>query len=52
MDVDMQKKEPEKYKEKFYKEFGFFIKEGICQDYARQGEIIYVQSVVLHTLRL
>ncbi len=36
--VDMQKKEPEKYKEKFYSEFGFFIKEGICQDYGRQGE--------------
>jgi len=29
---EMLKKEPEKYKDHFFQEFGFFIKEGICQD--------------------
>mmetsp|Transcript_29207 Transcript_29207/g.43075 ORF Transcript_29207/g.43075 Transcript_29207/m.43075 type:complete len:724 (-) Transcript_29207:53-2224(-) len=29
----MAKKDPEKYKDEFYKEYGFFLKEGLCQDF-------------------
>jgi len=35
----MAKKEPIKYIDEFYKEFGFFLKEGICQDYEFQDPI-------------
>jgi len=27
------KKDPEKYKDEFYKEYSFFLKEGLCQDF-------------------
>ncbi|CAN0531269.1 unnamed protein product, partial [Laminaria digitata] len=36
---EMMRKEPEKYKGEFFKEFGPFLKEGVCQDYTHQGEI-------------
>ncbi|CAM9547706.1 unnamed protein product [Choristocarpus tenellus] len=36
---ELMKKEPEKYKKEFFKEFGPFLKEGVCQDYTNQGEI-------------
>mmetsp|Transcript_10505 Transcript_10505/g.13320 ORF Transcript_10505/g.13320 Transcript_10505/m.13320 type:complete len:726 (-) Transcript_10505:199-2376(-) len=32
----MARKDPDKYKDEFYKEFGFFLKEGVCQDYQFQ----------------
>lgn len=37
--LEMMRKEPEKYKGSFFKEFGPFLKEGVCQDYTHQGEI-------------
>ncbi|CAN0038357.1 unnamed protein product, partial [Discosporangium mesarthrocarpum] len=36
---DLVKKDPEKFKGEFFKEFGPFLKEGICQDYTNQAEI-------------
>ncbi len=33
------RKEPETYKFEFYKEYGFFLKEGICQDYEFQDQL-------------
>jgi TNF receptor-associated protein 1 len=30
------KRDPEAYKNKFFKEFGFFLKEGVCQDFENQ----------------
>eukprot|EP00573_Skeletonema_grethae_P000576 CAMPEP_0201690396 /NCGR_PEP_ID=MMETSP0578-20130828/3839_1 /ASSEMBLY_ACC=CAM_ASM_000663 /TAXON_ID=267565 /ORGANISM="Skeletonema grethea, Strain CCMP 1804" /LENGTH=745 /DNA_ID=CAMNT_0048175371 /DNA_START=1 /DNA_END=2238 /DNA_ORIENTATION=+ len=35
----MMKKEPEKYKDEFYKEYNFFLKEGICQDFESQQQL-------------
>jgi len=35
----MAKKDPGKYIDEFYKEFGFFLKEGICQDFEFQTPI-------------
>ena len=37
--VRMMKKEPEKYKDEFYKEYNFFLKEGICQDFESQQQL-------------
>jgi len=31
--AQMAKKNPEKYKDEFYKEYAFFLKEGLCQDF-------------------
>eukprot|EP00577_Skeletonema_sp_RCC1716_P008251 CAMPEP_0113389614 /NCGR_PEP_ID=MMETSP0013_2-20120614/9721_1 /TAXON_ID=2843 ORGANISM="Skeletonema costatum, Strain 1716" /NCGR_SAMPLE_ID=MMETSP0013_2 /ASSEMBLY_ACC=CAM_ASM_000158 /LENGTH=746 /DNA_ID=CAMNT_0000272703 /DNA_START=80 /DNA_END=2320 /DNA_ORIENTATION=- /assembly_acc=CAM_ASM_000158 len=35
----MMRKEPEKYKDEFYKEYNFFLKEGICQDFESQQQL-------------
>eukprot|EP00574_Skeletonema_japonicum_P003577 CAMPEP_0201714254 /NCGR_PEP_ID=MMETSP0593-20130828/811_1 /ASSEMBLY_ACC=CAM_ASM_000672 /TAXON_ID=267983 /ORGANISM="Skeletonema japonicum, Strain CCMP2506" /LENGTH=744 /DNA_ID=CAMNT_0048203519 /DNA_START=21 /DNA_END=2255 /DNA_ORIENTATION=- len=35
----MMKKDPEKYKDEFYKEYNFFLKEGICQDFESQQQL-------------
>jgi len=35
----MAKKESDKYKTEFWHEYGFFIKEGICQDYEFQDQL-------------
>jgi len=32
----MAKKKPDKYQKEFYKEYAFFLKEGVCQDYEWQ----------------
>jgi len=43
----MMRKEPEKYKDEFYKEYSFFIKEGICQDYESQqplSKLLYFET--------
>ena len=36
---NMMKKETDKYKEEFYKEYSFFLKEGICQDFENQSSL-------------
>ncbi|CAM9700660.1 unnamed protein product [Chrysoparadoxa australica] len=44
---DMQQKDPEKYKKEFFPEFGYFLKEGVCQDYQRQADLaqlLYFES--------
>jgi len=33
----MAKKDPEKYLTEFYREYSFFLKEGVCQDYDHQS---------------
>jgi len=41
------RKDPEKFKTKFFPEFGHFLKEGVCQDYAFQGQLsklLYFES--------
>ena len=35
----MAKKNPSKYKEEFYREYAFFLKEGICQDFEFQEQL-------------
>lgn len=35
----MAKKKPEKYKNEFYKEYSFFLKEGVCQDFEFQEQL-------------
>ena len=35
----MAKKDPSKYKEEFYREYAFFLKEGICQDFEFQEQL-------------
>ncbi|KAL7522101.1 hypothetical protein ACHAWX_006783 [Stephanocyclus meneghinianus] len=43
----MMKKDTEKYKEEFYKEYSFFLKEGICQDYESQqalSKLLYFET--------
>lgn len=40
----MKKKDPTKFLNEFYKEYSFFIKEGICQDYEFQSQL----SKLLH----
>lgn len=35
----MARKEPDKYKEEFYNEYSFFLKEGICQDFEVQEQL-------------
>ena len=35
----MYRKEPEKYVGEFYKEYSFFLKEGVCQDYDFQSTL-------------
>ena len=45
--TQMAKKDPEKYKGEFYKEFGFFLKEGLCQDFDFQeplAKILYFET--------
>jgi len=45
--ADRARKEPETFKKKFFPEFGFFLKEGICQDYENQSKIaplLYFES--------
>ncbi|TFJ83558.1 hypothetical protein NSK_004664 [Nannochloropsis salina CCMP1776] len=44
---DEARKDPEKYKEKFFKEFGYFLKEGICHDFenaSRIAKLLYYES--------
>ncbi len=41
------KKDPEKYKKEFFTEFGHFLKEGVCQDFAFQSQLsklLYFES--------
>ncbi|KAL3771347.1 hypothetical protein ACHAWO_007821 [Cyclotella atomus] len=43
----MMKKETDKYKEEFYKEYSFFLKEGICQDHDSQqalSKLLYFET--------
>lgn len=43
----MARKNPEKYKEEFYKEYSFFLKEGVCQDYEFQeplSKLLYYET--------
>jgi HSP90 family molecular chaperone len=43
----MARKDPERYKEEFYKEYGFFLKEGVCQDYEYQeplSKLLYYET--------
>ena len=43
----MMKKDPEKYKDEFYKEYNFFLKEGICQDFESQqplSKLLYFET--------
>ena len=43
----MARKDPDKYKDEFYKEYGFFLKEGICQDYEFQeplSKLLYFET--------
>ncbi|KAL3797534.1 hypothetical protein HJC23_009898 [Cyclotella cryptica] len=43
----MMKKDTAKYKEEFYKEYAFFLKEGICQDYESQqslSKLLYFET--------
>eukprot|EP00934_Nitzschia_sp_Nitz4_P001782 Nitzschia sp. Nitz4//scaffold109_size72162//56677//58868//NITZ4_005855-RA/size72162-snap-gene-0.98-mRNA-1//1//CDS//3329532790//1782//frame0 len=35
----MAKKEPEKYLDEFYREYSYFLKEGVCQDYEFQATL-------------
>ncbi|CAJ1966148.1 unnamed protein product [Cylindrotheca closterium] len=35
----MAKKEPEKYLDEFYREYAFFLKEGVCQDFEFQSTL-------------
>merc|ERR1711966_284776 len=35
----MMKKDPDKYKDEFYKEYAFFLKEGVCQDFESQQKL-------------
>jgi len=35
----MMKKDTDRYKDEFYKEYGFFLKEGICQDFESQQKL-------------
>ena len=43
----MARKNPEKYKEEFYKEYSFFLKEGICHDFEFQeplSKLLYFET--------
>lgn len=43
----MARKNPDKYKEEFYKEYSFFLKEGVCQDYEFQeplSKLLYFET--------
>mmetsp|Transcript_9796 Transcript_9796/g.19287 ORF Transcript_9796/g.19287 Transcript_9796/m.19287 type:complete len:782 (-) Transcript_9796:138-2483(-) len=43
----MAKKDTEKYKTEFYREYGFFLKEGVCQDYESQkplSKLLYFET--------
>ncbi|KAL7533645.1 hypothetical protein ACHAXR_005958, partial [Thalassiosira sp. AJA248-18] len=43
----MMKKDTDKYKDEFYKEYGFFIKEGVCQDFESQqplSKLLYFET--------
>lgn len=43
----MARKNPSKYKDEFYKEYGFFLKEGMCQDYEFQeplSKLLYFET--------
>lgn len=43
----MARKKPDKYKDEFYKEYAFFLKEGICQDYEFQeplSKLLYYET--------
>jgi TNF receptor-associated protein 1 len=45
--TQMAKKRPDKYQGEFYKEFGFFLKEGICQDFEVQeplAKLLYFET--------
>jgi HSP90 family molecular chaperone len=44
---DEARKNPETYKDKFFKEFGYFLKEGICHDFEnapRIAKLLYYES--------
>ena len=34
-----RRKDPDKYKDEFYKEYAFFLKEGVCQDFESQQKL-------------
>ncbi len=43
----MARKDPGKYKDEFYKEYSFFLKEGVCQDFEFQeplSKLLYFES--------
>lgn len=43
----MAKKDPTKYKEEFYREYAFFLKEGLCQDFEFQeplSKLLYFET--------
>ncbi len=43
----MARKDSEKYKQEFYKEYSFFLKEGVCQDFEFQeplSKLLYFES--------
>jgi HSP90 family molecular chaperone len=43
----MARKNPDKYKDEFYKEYAFFLKEGVCQDYEFQeplSKLLYYET--------
>ncbi len=43
----MARKTPDRYKNEFYKEFGFFLKEGVCQDFESQealSKLLYYET--------
>jgi TNF receptor-associated protein 1 len=43
----MARKNPDRYKDEFYKEFGFFLKEGVCQDFESQealSKLLYYET--------
>lgn len=43
----MARKQPDRFKDEFYKEFGFFLKEGVCQDFESQealSKLLYYET--------
>lgn len=37
--IECNRKEPKKYMDEFYREYSFFLKEGVCQDYEFQSTL-------------
>ena len=46
----MARKKPDVYKEEFYKEYAFFLKEGVCQDFEFQeplSKLLYFEVSII-----